>query len=262
MQADLEAAATRGKFTALASLGYQNPKNSLTLQDHLISRRHYLSYQLTDNYSVRGGRFLPAFGINTPDHISATRQPLGFGQGLESYNLEGSYIGDKTNIFITGILGRPDAMALDREKGAAVQGAYAIYDKTKLGLSSFYGKNRRGTRTLVGPYGLISFSDNLVLLTELDFQFRSPVGQESIAGAVNSQKLSYELRQGFWGFVTQDWSRQDFKNERTTAQAYGVGLQVFPRPHFEFNLSWQRQKLKAFSEEFFDYAWLMSHFYF
>jgi hypothetical protein len=261
MQADLEAAATYKKFTFDLTGGYQSPKSANTFSDYLISRRHFLNYAASDVSNVRVGRFIPAFGINTPDHVSLTRTGLGFGQGFESYNLEGSYIGEKYNLFLTGIFGRLDDPTLDREQGGAVQGSIAITDSAKIGLNYLYGKKKTSTRHVYGIFGLLGITKDLSLLSEFDLQNKNSSSLTSF-GVATTQKLSYEANDGVWLFLTQEWSKLNFENIQSGINVFGAGVQFFPRTHFEFNVSWERQQILALSDRYFDYAWVMSHFYF
>jgi hypothetical protein len=261
MQSDLEAAAKLGKWTAVSTLGYQNPKNAELFRDHVIFRRFYLMYQPTDESSVRIGKYLPAFGINTPDHVTLTRQGVGLGQGYESYNLEYDWLSSVFSLQGGLIFGRPEDSSLKRETGANLLSGIALGEKSKVGLSYLYGKTDAYKRHLFGPYGLIGFSDKLALLTEIDFQAKEFANSSpSQFGAFSTQKLSYEIAKGVWAFGVQEWGKGEFSLPSIT-ETYGAGVQFFPRPHFEFNISFERQRISAVSPDFYNYGWIMSHFY-
>lgn len=271
MQADLEGAATVGRFVLDTTAGYREaPLGTLnpSLGDHLISRRHYVLYHLSDEWSLRAGRFFPAFGVQVPDHVIVTKRGLGWDEGRETYNLEAGWISEKWNIYGTAIFGRPDAPAPKRETGFATTAAYAPWETGKIGLSYYFGDlpndgtGLYGTRHLVGPFAILGITRRITFLSEFDFQIsnqRSP-GQ-TVSGAVNYQKFSYEIKQGLWANLTQEWSRLAFSNEATLANQYGVGIQWFPRPHFELNVAWQKNRIVAVAPTYSDFAWIMLHFY-
>lgn len=261
MQLDFEAAAKHGNWTAAATLGYQDPKRAKGWKDHVALRRHYLMYQVSDETSLRAGKYIAPFGINSPDHVNLTRQGVALGQGYESYNLEYSWLGSSYSLQGAAILGRPDERSLNREIGASLLSGMVLGDKSKLGLSYLYGANNTYKRHLFGPYGLIGLSERMTLLTEIDFQGKSfKNGAPSQFGVFSTQKLSFEVTRGLWAFGLQEWGKAEFSLPSIT-ETYGLGVQFFPRPHFEFNLTFERQRISAVSPDFFNYAWLMSHFY-
>jgi hypothetical protein len=264
LQVDLEAAANYKKLYLVSTLGYMDPSpNSSLLVDHLISRRHYLNYRPTDELSFRVGKFLYAFGINTPDHVTSVKRGLQFNdQGFETYNAEAAWIGERINAYVTGVFGRPDSPALARETGVALQVSTSIADTYKIGASLFAGSNNRQSRQVMGPFGILGFTPHFFLLSELDFQgvtsSDNSLGKQW--GLASYERLDYEFVQGFHGYLTQEALRLDFSNSETLSKVYGIGVQFFPRSHFELNLSWQL-RMDAVSPGYSDYAYLLLHFY-
>ncbi len=54
----------------------------------------------------------------------------------------------------------------------------------------------------------------------------------------------------------------DRRDNSSFKEGYGLGAQIFPRPHFEINALWQKQRMFSVSKTaFYDYAWLMLHYY-
>ena len=263
MQADLEAAVTAKNFTVDATLGYLDTQSPQPAIQHVISRRHYALYRPIETLSFRGGRFQPAYGINVPDHQIFARRGLAFeDEGMESYNLEAAWIGERFNSYVTAVFGRPDNKSLNRETGVALSNSLGIADNYKVGLSYFYGVNTTQNRHLMGPFGILGFTPKFSLLSEFDFQGAS-VGPDYATrtwGIVDYQKLDYEYFQGFHGFLVQQLSRPNFSNGSTLMKSYGIGLQYFPRPHFEISATWEIQTI-ATSSDYSDYAYLMLHFY-
>ena len=101
MEADLEGAVHFGKdnrWTADLAVGISpDVLNGLKVpgSSPFISRRQYLMYRLDDMTTVRAGKFIPDYGVYFADHTIPTRQGIGFDEGMETYNLEYSYQGDK-----------------------------------------------------------------------------------------------------------------------------------------------------------------------
>ena len=260
MQGDFEAAYVSPKFILDATAGVEQLGAGKNLT--FLSRRHYAQYALSEAFNIRGGKFTPAYGINTADHITLTRNPLQLGENFESYNLEFSYITEQWNAFVTGILGRFDNKQSKQDRGFSVQGAYAPTERIKIGANAWYGEQLNQSRWLAGPFGLVSLSPSVIFQSEVDFEWVKPNGALlSRRGVATSQKLSYEALEGLWVYGIQEYGKSNFLSEVSQAESYGLGVQIFPRSHFEFNLAYQRVRQGGGSRNFYDTAFLMSHFY-
>lgn len=261
MQADIEANLKYQKFDFVGTFGYKETKLPTALRQHMISRRHYLMAHLSDEISFRAGRFQPVYGLGVPDHAVSIKRGLGWDQEMESYNLEGAYVGEKANFYFTGILGRPDATELKREKGFSTQFGIPFMERYKVGGSLFYGQNELEHRTVYGPWAQLGLLSSLVLLSEFDFQSQVQKNSVNQFGWVTFEKLDYEWFQGLHTFVSHQHERPDFKNDLTYFQVFGVGAQWFPRPHFEFVLTYEKRDANVPGRDA-DWIYLMNHFYF
>ncbi len=261
MQADFQAAAVKDKWTIVAAAGVSQdaPGKEVEFQ----SRNHYLMYEINDEVHLRGGKFIPAYGITTPDHITLTRDPLELGYNFESYNLEASYISDRWNWFGTGVFGRPDDKSLDQDQGFAIQGAYLFSEKVKVGLNTWYGKKDVSSRWLLGGFAIAGITEKLFGSTEIDVKSY----KDSDHGIATTQKLSYELIEGLWLYGMQEYGTSNVPSSADlTTQVYGGGFQFFPRTHFEFNVAYEKiingsKSGTQTASTSMDTIWLMSHFY-
>lgn len=258
MQADLEAAARYKKLEAVASVGYQEVTPS-EFPDFILSRRHYLTYRPTEKTSVRAGKFMAAYGIHTADHVLEIKRGLGWDEGSETYNVEGYYLGDGYELFATGILGRPDISIPDVEKGVALRGALLLDDSKKAGLSYYFGTNAAQSRHVFGPFAILGLSKRTVLMLEADFQKVSAAGT-STTGLASYARLSYEVVRGLHPFLTHEAGLNDLSAiSSQNRYTYGLGLQWYPRPHFDFQLMYQIQTRTPGANA--NYAWFMMHSY-
>ena len=262
MQADLEAAIIHDHFTIVGSGGATQPGFALTVQ--AISRKHYLQYEFSDTIRLRVGKFIPSYGILTPDHMTLTKSALELGYNYESYNAEASYLSERFSLLATGVFGRPDQTILDQDQGFAIQAAFAPTEQVKFGLNTWYGKKKYSSRWLYGAFAMAGITEKLFASTEIDLKSYS-AGDHGIA---TTQRLSYELLEGLWFYGTQEYGTTRTVQLNSNSQVYGLGLQIFPRSHFEFNLAYEKisNQLAAgalsdtTSNE--DVAWFMSHYYF
>lgn len=263
MQADIEAQASYDKFSFVGTLGRSQFNDPKTAGEFLVSRRHYLMYKPTDEITVRGGRFLQAFGLVVPDHTVVTRRTLGFDQDQETYNIEGSYVGEKYDLFVTANMGRIDQPSYKRERGVSLRGSMQCNEKYKFGAGYYFGHNETQDRHLFGPYGIAAIVKPLVVMQETDFVHTNlGSGTLSAWGIAHMAKLDYEVFQGVHFFVMEDFYRGNFKDGNTVSNSFGGGIQFFPRPHFELIAQYQRLKIVAVDpNNYNDYLWFQMHFY-
>ena len=190
-----------------------------------IIRRAYLLYRIDDNSTVRAGKFITDYGVYFPDHTIPTRQGIGFDEGLETYNIEYSYQGDRFSGSITADLGRIDDPEMDLDKGVSATGAYALTDSSKVGYSAFFGTQNSNKLELTGPYALLGFTKHFYFLAEADLQFTQPAGnQASTQGFVSYEKIGYEIFQGFHIYALEQTYVYDFGgnfNPTTVNPIYG-----------------------------------------
>ena len=87
-----------------------------------------------------------------------------------------------------------------------------------------------------------TFNKKLFLLSEIDFQYKNvKASQQNQTGYVMSHRLNYEFTQGVIPFITFDRNNLNPSDPKVERNAYGLGLQIFPRPHIEVFSSWQRE---------------------
>ncbi len=263
MQSDLEIAVKYKKLYADATAGSQDGPEGTPDRGHFLSRRHYLGYQFTDEVSLRAGRFYPAFGINMPNHSIYTRKDLAFDEGYETDNVEASYSGEKYDLFVTGILGRTDDYESDWQRGAAISASYFFLDRFKIGLSYLHSTLQTSARDLASVFGILGFSKNLYLLSETDFQWlRDTTGTGSSPhGAVTYQQLNYEFSQGFHLYLVEEISYLDYNEILTRKDSYGAGTQLFPRPHFDIEIEYRKERNMGQYAKYYDTGWMMLHYY-
>ena len=262
MQDDLALGATYGQFFLVGTIGQQWSPGGPPAMNQIFSREHYVNYRPTDNLSLRLGKFRLEYGINTPEHAISIKRDIGFDENTETYNLEASWLGETYNLFLTADFGRPDFLELQKERGVAGTASYFISETYKVGMSYFTGTNASQTRQLAGPFAVLGFTKHFFLLSELDFQYvNSAIDATFQRGLVDYQKLDYEVIQGIHGFLSLEYSQLDLQNSQTLMRSFGIGTQLFPRPHFELTLAYLKQQMIAVGQDYNDFAYAMLHFY-
>lgn len=258
MQRDMEVAFRFYNISIVSTAGVIEKNN----KDEFDSRRAYVLYQANENISLRAGRFIPIYGLMIPDHNVATRQGLGFNQGSERNSAELNYIQDQWSATAT-FSQTPDSYDSSvREKAGALQLNYAFADKYKVGVNHWRGKFENEDREIYGIHGILGFTHDWYLLSEIDYQVQRPDAAQARRGIFYFQKLGYEFTRGLHAIAQLEGSQSDFKSNTTKTFSYGLGLTFFPRPHFDLQSLVTRTKVQAIDDQEMTVAYLMGHYYF
>lgn len=259
MQADYEVGADLEKFAIISTFGYRANDSSQDLKE-FFSRRHYALYRFTDQVVGRIGKFMQSFGLNGPDHVTATRRGLGWDQGSESYNLEMNYIGESFSQTLTLISNSPEEKSVKKDQGVSLNSSYFWKSNSRLGLSAYQGRQSDYERIVFGPYATISITEKLFLNSEFFLQDKTlKTDSTHQRGYATFSRLGYEAIKGLTPFIQFDRSYLDNSDRNSQFDSYGVGAQWLPYPHFD--LMFFAGKEKNYSQDATDFAWLMLNIY-
>ncbi len=226
-----------------------------------VGTKYYVLNQITEEISIRAGRFTPQFGLNIPDHISPTRGSLGLGQNAERNSFELQYADVNYNGVIT-YSEAPLNHVNTKEKAVSFKAEVVLSETLKPGVSYWFGENEIQKRQLAGAHAILGFSKELFLLTELDWQEVRTKSNSSIDhSAFTYQKLGYEFYKGVVGLLLADAQLSKLEDPSSQILHYGLGVQFFPRPHFEIQGAWLRERAPKITSREGDYAYLLLHYY-
>lgn len=262
--------ATIGRFIRMqeqveAGFSFKNTTVSVTAGSDTLKENRpwyfpafYMITNLTQELSIRVGRFVPRFGINTPEHIFSTRGPIGFGYQQERDTMELSYITSKWDASFAISKGElKDGSDADAYYG---QVNYSFGGKDRWGLS-FEKKSADDRATSIGLHGLVGFSEKLYLVTDTVYRRYEDASFNDLNGLYHFVQLGYEIDKGLHIMLLEDLKKKDLNADRTTESMYGIGLTFFPRPHVELQAVWTRRLALARSDNEADYAWFLIHYY-
>ncbi len=265
MQADLEGMWSDGnRFQVLASVGRTETPKADNGFEYFLSRRHWVNVlmgppEAMDRYQLRVGRFFPAYGLNIAEHTVVTRRQLGFNEQQESYNTELSYLSEDWNVFATAILGRPDHEGKSHEEGASLQLSRNLGTHYKVGWNGFYGKDpargARAERYMTGFFGMLGFTPQIYSLVDFSMT-RDKVLKSGVAGF---SKLGWEFTQGVHLFGMQEIGRTSLASATGRTEAYSLGIQYFPRVHWDFLVTARQEK--TIGPGFDSVFWFVAHYY-
>ena len=262
MQADVEPVVQFDKWTVSATLGLTKQRGVKNAPIKFLSRRYYVRYQATDEISVRMGRFFPAYGLMTPDHIRVTRRGVGFDQGQETSNLEMVYLLESIEVIGTAIGKRYNEQNGIKEEGGALTIGLAVGQKSKVGASVFRTHQETIRRDLAGVWSILNTSEKTYFMNDWTVQeLQQKTDQSKTQSFLFYNELGYEWKKGFVPYLIYERS-QDLQRivHDLTFEIFGGGLHLMPYPHFDLKLEYQNRTDKqplATSHT----AWLMLHYY-
>jgi hypothetical protein len=199
-------------------------------------RRYYGKVTLGYGLGIRAGRFMPAFGLMIPDHTKATREL--FSQGKESLNLEVSWTTKYLELFLTRIAGSqsgietsatPVVNQRDDRNGYALKLSVNLHRGFQVGGSY---ANLTDDATAVRGYGSFhAFLGNKNVFAYGEYQ-SWPEGDEKIYGTVGIAPAK-----GLWMKFEMN------KPGKADDPTFFGTVQWFPRPHYEFLLSYSVREI-------------------
>lgn len=263
MQSDLELGLNFKKLWYVQSFGVQRGPPQAQDQGAFVSSHFYALYNWSDEIYSRAGKYRLPYGLNLPDHTAFVRQNLGLGQGQESYNLEAGLIGESWNSLLALSFGRTESR-LELEKGASFQLAYNYGDSHKILTSLTYLEQEgSSSRILWGPQILWGFNPRWVFLGEYNYQEKKLKDQNPRVqkGLVTYSRLQFEWTRGVLPYLLHEVSYLDFTQLRTRVNNYGLGVLLYPRPHFEITAQGSYSET-AEVNSYATFFWLLGHYYF
>jgi hypothetical protein len=212
MQAELFGDIKIGRFRAAGNIGFA-PTGDLAAsltdypQDNLISREHWLGYELDEDASwlIRAGRMNLPFGIRSLEHTlfarTLTRTDIDSDQ---QYGAALSVSKDRVRAEAMGIVGNfqihPDDF---RQRGYSAYAEYAPVNTLAVGASSLF---TRATRDLVygvtdyryanGVFARYAPAQQVVLLAEMDSVYQSLTWHGHRGGYAGFLQADVEPAQG------------------------------------------------------------------
>jgi hypothetical protein len=187
-------------------------------QWNLISRTHYIGYDIIPELTVRAGRLNLPFGVRIPEHTMWVRQATNTDrESSQEHGLALAYVGEKLRGEVMGIAGNyqmnPDKY---RNRGYSGYLEYAIASTATLGVSSLmtFSKTDRDTNQdlqtthqVHGAMARAGFGEKVALLAEFDGIFTS----RRDIGYVGFAQLDTEAIQGVHVLLTGEMLDQGYR---------------------------------------------------
>jgi hypothetical protein len=178
-------------------------------QWNLISRSHYVGYDVTGSLQLRAGRMNLPFGVRIPEHVMWVRRATRTDrESHQQHGVQLSYNHESFRFDVMGIAGNyqinPDRF---RERGYSGYFEYYVTPKTVVGISSLYTVAEEDrlvldeqtlARASHGAMVRSAIGESAVIAIELDSLFRSRFEP----GYVGFAQFDYELTKGLHVMLT------------------------------------------------------------
>ena len=241
MNLDLQAAWRWDRWTAYGTVGRSPTRGG----GELVSYEHWVAWQATDAVSVRGGRFLPAYGVRFADHTSLTRARLDLAEDDQVYGIELGVSTDRTLLQVSAGPGRAESLIDADGRQAFTTSARFQIDlgpRTVVAASALYrgasdtAPRSTGTGLSFG-YAPVPW---LTTWTHADVQFQRL--DASGRAYIFANQTSVEALRGVWLRISPQlrWTDTDPRSE---IRRLVYGLDFYPRTHWHVNLSYYRDRL-------------------
>ncbi len=251
MQASLAAAWVRDAWTVFFELGKQEGE---VWQPYGTS--FWGKFDASENVSLRAGRFVPAYGIHSSDHIAFIRSFTGFGLEANRDAFETRYATETVSVSLTA---SKEPRLTSSEEALSLAADLSISEKHLFGLNVLRGDRDGNRRTLYGVWASLGLSKNAYYLGEFDWQNRD--GRSNTASFVTYHRLGYSIVKGFDIYALYERLESDLASASSSIERRGPGVQWTPLPHIEISGSWTKQRLNAPNPMEEDYAWLVLHYW-
>jgi hypothetical protein len=224
-----------------------NAQNGLLREVQVVSREHWVGYDVSDAIMLRAGRINLPFGLRNYEHNSwvRTNTRTDYNQG-QQHGLTVSYGDEHVRGEFMAILGNyqisPDTF---RERGYSGYVEFAVGQYQAVGFSSLmtYASTDISAQTgnfrqAHGPYTRYTITKPVVLLAEIDIIANSLKDQETNVGWVGFGQLDIEPIQGVHIMGTGEFLRPGVRKYSDEDTNYGLwgGLWWFPVPHLDVRL--------------------------
>jgi hypothetical protein len=241
MNLDLQAAWRRDRWTAYGTVGRAPRAGGGTL----VSYEHWIAYQVTDTVSVRGGRFLPAYGVRFADHTSFTRERLQLAQDDQVYGIEMDVSTDRTLLQMSAGPGRAESLLDGDGRQAFTSSARFQIDLTPrmvLAVSALHRGASDAAPRSTGTGLSFGYAPALWLTTWTHADVRLQRLNASGRSYIFANQTSVEALRGVWLRISPQWRWTD-TDPRGEIRRLVYGLDFYPRTHWHVNLSYYRDRL-------------------
>lgn len=273
MQSDLEAGVHVGNVWVTATGGTKpagpndRPEDTRTP----VVRGYLARVDLMQEHLVlRGGLFLPKYGLMLSDHTAWVRQVTGLGPDKEQTQLEVIYQDDAFEVSLAaliedGTFGRENKSKSGFNAGAAVMLQNRHRLNTNVMQTRFTTNGATSDMLAYGISGVLTFTRQLFSMLEVDrviTKLKAPDSSSSSrVDVAGFGTLSYETFRGVIPYARLEYRSIASGDSQTNSRRWGGGVNWYVRPHVQVDGRVLRNTSSA-SAAAQDESTLILHYYF
>jgi len=234
MTADLDAGIRVNNWVGFGAIG-RRPEDD---GGELVGPEYWGGWLPDHGFGIRGGRFLPAYGVKFADHTSFNREYLDLAQDDQVFGVEASYTTERYLLQGSVGPGRADSIIDDdgRQSFTATGRAQAdLSSRMVLVGSGMYrnGSRESGRHSSTGVAFGLSPASRVTIWNQADAEFEQ---DEDSTSYVLVNETSVELVRGLWFKVSP---QAVLGGGRRTSDLFrlGLGTVFLPRTHWNVNVS-------------------------
>ena len=262
MQRDIDVCAKGGPVTACVTGGIvRRAEQEASGQTRYGIRKALVQFQSQtqtgESLITRAGKFSPRYGLMIADHTSFIKQSLGFGLGDEQNQVDATWTTEKFEI--------AGSYIFDRVPGMTLNAMIPVKETMQVGMSYRSQNAPDFTTHTDGLFAGLGFSDATYLLAEVDRQTTAlDAGPQELPRTsttwVTYTKLGHEVSRGIVTYVQHQVEFKESAGNTQRRDSFGLGIQVFPRPHFEIDAYYGRI-VNQKNMTYMNMAYILLHYY-
>lgn len=247
MQTDLEAGVHLGPVYVTGMMGTKpaGPTDDPKEHSNLIHRGYTLRADLFDEHvMIRGGLFLPKYGLMLSDHTAYVRSASGLSPDGAQTQIELIYQDDLFEFMLAKLI---ESKMYDRER--------KTLSGFNLGVSTFVAEKNRITASVLSTKKILGTVETSVLSMGLSavvtatnkvfamFEINRVHNETKISGTSAYSEvladfftLNYEAYKGLIPYARYEFIDTDMNRKDTSTIRMGPGINWYPRPHMQLEL--------------------------
>jgi len=251
MQNNIEFGVKYMKAMIVGTAGTQEGPKTIKRKSEFLSERHYVLWDLTPLSKIRIGKFRQHFGINHPNHTRFTKSNFGFGSNSETYNLEVSNFYDWGEINLSTAIGEIFEKESDdsKRRNMVFNLTHYLKGKSRVGFSLMKDNGSTYESNIVGVNALLPLFSSFSLRGEVDFADKDLISNQSVTSTqkqlVSEFQFNYVPYKGIMPYLFIEHQQTNLSSNESLIMAPGLGLQLLPFPHVEFQAEYQQRHAKS-----------------
>lgn len=273
MQSDIEAGVHVGNVWVTATGGTKpaGPTDRPEDTRKPVVRGYLARVDLLQEHLVlRGGLFLPKYGLMLSDHTAWVRTITGLGPDKEQTQLEAIYQDDALEVSLAALVKDRSFDRENQSKSGVNAGAAVMFDnrhRLSANVLQTHLTSQAGTSDMLafGVSSVVTYTRRLFSMLEVD---RAATAFKAVDGSTSTRvevaafgTLSYETYRGILPYGRLEYRSTHAGDIQTHARRWGAGLNWYVRPHVQVDGRVLRSSSSASDAEQ-DESTLILHYYF